>query len=63
MAKVEWKSGSRVKLPSGDKTLYVVGYDCAGSVICRSSDDERSGDLYVTPSLLVSADGKSVPED
>jgi uncharacterized protein YodC (DUF2158 family) len=56
MTKAHWKSGSRVKVSSGNRVLAVVGYDSVGSVICRPIDNPRHSGVYVTPSLLVDAE-------
>ncbi len=61
MTQASWKSGSRVRLARAwaNQMLFVIGYDSVGSVICRPIDDGRHRGVYVTPSLLISADEKS----
>jgi hypothetical protein len=49
-----WKSGKQVMLASGSPPMIVVGHDSVGSVILQAHNDERLR-IYVTPSLLVSA--------
>ncbi len=53
---VRWKSGSVVRLLSGGKAMKVIGSDSVGSVICRLLNDDRYLDVYLPPSLLVTAE-------
>jgi hypothetical protein len=53
MADAKWKSGTLVKVASGEQALRVVGYDSVGSVICELIEaQEKPLRLYASPPLL-----------
>ena len=51
-----WKSGTVVRLLSGDRKMTVVGLDSAGSIICEWLDGDHLLRGYFTPAVLIAAD-------
>ena len=53
MADAKWKSGTLVKVLSGEQAMRVVGYDSVGSVICELIESQdRPLRIFTSPSLL-----------
>ena len=56
MTNAQWNSGTRVKFPSSDLEMIVVGYDSIGSAICEWNRGEQLVRCYFTPTTLALAD-------
>lgn len=56
MTNAQWSYGTRVKFPSSDLEMTVVGYDSVGSAICEWNRGEQLVRGYFTPTTLALAD-------